>query len=144
MKPTNRTTLLAAAIIGPCLTLLGAASAPAADSKGPTAEQLMVEPLSSIPGKEVVMLTVEYLPGGASSPHRHDAEVFVYVLEGAMIMQVDGKPPVTVRKGQTFRESPNDIHQQSANASSTEPAKFLVFAVKDQGKPLTRPVDKQR
>jgi len=143
MKPIHRTTLLAAAVIGPCLTLLAAANAPAADTKAPTVQQLMVEPLSSVPGKEVIVLTVEYLPGGASSPHRHDAEVFVYVLEGAMIMQVDGKEPVTVRQGQTFRESPNDIHQQSANASSTEPAKFIVFMVKDQGKPATRPVDKK-
>jgi quercetin dioxygenase-like cupin family protein len=58
-----------------------------------------------------------------------------------MVMQVDGQEPVTVRKGQTFRESPNDIHRQSANASKTEPAKFLVFMVKDQGKPATRPLD---
>jgi quercetin dioxygenase-like cupin family protein len=67
--------------------------------------------------------------------------VFVYVLEGAMVMQVDGKEPVTVRKGQTFKESPTDIHRQSANASKTEPAKFVVFMVKDQGKPATRPLE---
>ena len=67
--------------------------------------------------------------------------MFVYVLEGAVVMQVDGKEPVTVRKGETFRENPKDIHRQSMNASKTEPAKFVVFVVKDQGKPVTRPLD---
>ena len=121
---------------------LSAATSLAADSKNAAVVQpLLTEPLSSVPGKEVVVLTVEYLPGGASAAHRHDAEVFVYVLEGAMVMQVDGKEPVTVRKGQTFKESPTDIHRQSANASKTEPAKFVVFMVKDQGKPATRPLE---
>lgn len=113
-----------------------------ADSKSAAVVQpLMTEPLTGIPGKEVTVLTVEYLPGGASLPHRHDADVFVYVLEGALVMQVDGKEPVTLRKGETFRERPTDIHRQSANASKTEPAKFVVFMVKDQGKPATRPLD---
>jgi quercetin dioxygenase-like cupin family protein len=86
------------------------------------------------------MLTVEYPPGGASKAHRHDADVFVYVLEGSVIMQVDGQQPVTLTSGQTFHESPTDIHRTSANASKTAPAKFLVFIVKDKGKPVTTPV----
>ena len=140
MKHT-RTTLLATASVGIAMALSGATS-PAADSKNTAVVQpLLTEPLTGIPGKEVTVLTVEYLPGGASLPHRHDADVFVYVLEGAVVMQVDGKEPVTVRKGQTFRERPQDIHRQSANASKTEPARFVVFVVKDQGKPVTRPVE---
>lgn len=124
-----------------CSSLLGATSQ-AADSKNAALVQpLLTEPLSSVPGKEVTVLTVEYLPGGASLPHRHDADVFVYVLEGAVTMQVDGKEPITVRKGQTFRESPHDIHRQSTNASNTEPARFVVFMIKDIGKPATRPVE---
>ena len=76
----------------------------AADARNSTiVQQLMTEPLSGVAGKEVTVLTVEYLPGGASMPHRHDADVFVYVLEGAVVMQVDGIEPVTVRKGETFR-----------------------------------------
>lgn len=123
------------------MALLGT-STQAADSKNQAVvKPLLTEPLSGVPGKEVTVLTVEYLPGGASMPHRHDADVFVYVLEGAVVMQVDGKEPVTVRKGETFRESPKDIHRQSANASKTEPARFIVFVVKDQGKPVTRPLD---
>jgi quercetin dioxygenase-like cupin family protein len=93
-----------------------------------------------VPGKELLMLTVEYLPGGASLPHRHDAQVFVYVLEGQIKMQVSGGPVVTLGPGQTFYESPTDVHAVSANASKTKPAKFLVFIVKDKGAPVTREV----
>ncbi|MBM0108539.1 cupin domain-containing protein [Steroidobacter sp. S1-65] len=121
--------------------LLSAVSQAAEPKSTAVVQALMTEPLTDIPGKEVTVLTVEYLPGGASLAHRHDADVFVYVLEGAVIMQVDGKDPVTVRKGETFRERPTDIHRQSANASATEPAKFVVFMVKDQGKPATRPLE---
>jgi len=137
MKRHTVTTLFGTAL----LLFANHASFAADDKNAGKVQQLMVEPLSGIPGKEVTVLTVEYLPGGASLPHRHDADVFVYVLEGALIMQVDGKEPVTVRQGQTFRESPTDIHRQSANASKTAAAKFLVFMVKDQGKPATRPLD---
>jgi quercetin dioxygenase-like cupin family protein len=123
------------------LALSGAAGHAADSQTQAVVKPLMTEPLGGIPGKEVTVLTVEYLPGGASLPHRHDADVFVYVLEGAVVMQVDGKQPVTVRKGETFRERPTDIHRESRNASKTEPAKFVVFMVKDQGKPATRPVE---
>jgi quercetin dioxygenase-like cupin family protein len=106
-----------------------------------TVQPLSTQDLADIPGKEVVMLTVTYLPGGASLPHRHDADVFVYVLEGSVVMQVDGQPAVTLGPGQTFHESPTDIHRQSANASATKPAKFVVFMIKDKNKPATRPTD---
>ena len=126
-----------------CAATLGAlvsGSALAADANDAVVKPLLQQDLAGIPGKEVVMITVEYLPGGASMPHRHDAEVFVYVLEGSLLMQVDGKPPVTLGPGQTFHESPADVHRQSANASKTAPAKFVVFILKDKGKPVTTPV----
>ena len=111
------------------------------DKNSGTVQLLLTQDLPDIPGKEVVVLTVTYLPGGASLPHRHDADVFVYVLEGSVVMQVDGQPAVTVGPGQTFHESPADIHRQSANASATQPAKFVVFMIKDKNKPATLPVD---
>jgi quercetin dioxygenase-like cupin family protein len=101
--------------------------------------QLMLKDLVGISGKEALMSTVTYPPGGASPPHRHDAQVFVYVLEGELIMQVQGGPKVTLRPGDTFYESPTDVHAVSANASQTAPAKFLVFILKDKGVPATRP-----
>jgi quercetin dioxygenase-like cupin family protein len=99
---------------------------------------LMSQELLSGPDKEVVMLTVTYPAAGSSLPHRHDAQVFVYVLEGELTMQVRGSPPVTLRPGQTFYEAPADIHVVSANASQTVPAKILVVMIKDKGKPDTR------
>ena len=96
--------------------------------------------LIGIPDKEGVMLTVGLAPGEASPVHRHNANVFVYVLEGTIVMQVKGAPPVTLSPGQTFYEAPDDIHVVGRNASNTMPAKFLVFFVKDKGKPAVVPV----
>lgn len=103
-------------------------------------QQLIDKDVVGVPGKELLMLTVEYLPGGASLPHRHDAQVFVYVLQGELTMQVAGSPAVTLKPGQTFCENPDDVHLVSANASKTAPAKILVFMVKDKSAPASRNV----
>ncbi|MEO8062290.1 MAG: cupin domain-containing protein [Pseudomonadota bacterium] len=110
-----------------------------AEAPPPTkAAPLMQQPLTGIPGKEGLMLEVKIPPGGASPAHRHDADVFVYVLEGAVIMQVAGGEAKTLSAGQTFYENPADIHVRSENASQTETARLLVFFVKDTGAPPTR------
>jgi quercetin dioxygenase-like cupin family protein len=101
---------------------------------------LITKDLTGIAGKEVRMLTVEYAPGASSAAHRHNAYTFVYVLEGSVVMQVNGGDEVTLGPGQTFYESPEDIHTVSRNASSTKPAKFLVFFVKEKGAPASVPV----
>jgi quercetin dioxygenase-like cupin family protein len=106
--------------------------------------ELLQRDLASSPTQEVLMLTVTYRPGGASLPHRHDAQVFVYVLEGEMTMQTDGHAAVTLRPGQTFYEGPDDIHRVSANASKTAAAKILVFMIKDKSKPVSRAVTEER
>jgi len=101
---------------------------------------LTTKDLSGLPGKEAVMLTVEYPPGASSTRHRHNANTFVYVLEGSIVMQVEGGKEVTLGPGQTFYESPDDVHVVSKNASNSQPAKFLVFFVKDKGAPSLVPV----
>jgi quercetin dioxygenase-like cupin family protein len=101
---------------------------------------LMTKELAGLAGKEVTMLTVEYPPGASSSKHRHNANTFVYVLEGSIVMQVEGGKETTLGPGQTFYESPDDIHVVSKNASNSQPAKFLVFFVKDKGAPASAPV----
>jgi quercetin dioxygenase-like cupin family protein len=100
---------------------------------------LMAKELMGIPGKESLMLTVEYAPGASDPVHRHNAHVFVYVLEGRIVMQVEGGDEVTLGVGDTFYESPDDVHVKGQNASTTEPAKFLVFFVKDVGAPVLVP-----
>ena len=123
--------------------LAGALASMGGDAATPapaTVSTLMQRELSDMPGKEALMLTVEYPPGGASLPHRHDADVFVYVLEGEVTMQVAGQPPVTLGPGGSFFEGPADVHVQSANASARAPAKLLVVMIKQQGAPVSRPV----
>lgn len=101
---------------------------------------LMSKALAQFPGKEAVMITVEYPPGAVDPVHRHNASAFVYVLEGSVVMQVKGGKEVTLTPGQTFYEGPNDIHTVGRNASQTQPAKFLVLLLKDKGAPLLVPV----
>ena len=102
---------------------------------------LMSKDLANIPGKEAMMITVEYPPGSTDPIHRHNAHAFVYVLEGSIIMQVRGGKEVTLTPGQTFYEGPDDIHVVGRNASKTEPAKFVVFFVKDKGAPVLVPAN---
>lgn len=100
---------------------------------------LLAKDLIGLAGKQGMMLTVEYEPGASSTKHRHDAHVFVYVLEGSVIMQVEGGKAITLGPGETFYESPKDVHSVSKNASATKSAKFLVFIVKDKEKPPVLP-----
>jgi len=101
---------------------------------------LMAKPLADIQGKEVQILTVEYPPGGHDPVHRHNAHGFIYVLEGSIVMGVNGGESVTLTAGQTFYEGPKDIHTVGHNASKTMPAKFLVFLLKDKDAPILIPV----
>ena len=110
----------------------------AAAAQNAKVTQLMTKDLA--PGQEGSMVTVEYAPGASSAPHRHNAHTFVYVLEGSIVMQVQGGKEVTLVPGQTFYESPQDVHTVSKNASATQPAKFLVFFVKEKGAPASVPV----
>jgi len=106
----------------------------------PKVTPVMTKELTDIPGKEVLMVTVEYAPGGADSVHRHNADAFVYVLEGSVVEQVKGGKPVTLTAGQTFYEGPEDIHTVGRNASNTRPAKILAILVKNKGAPVLVPV----
>jgi len=114
---------------------------PARTAPGPTVTTLMTQKLQNEPGKEVLMLTVEYPPGGADPVHRHNAEAFVYVLEGSIVMGVKGGQPVTLGVGQTFHEGPDDVHTIGRNASDSKPAKFVVFLLKDIGQPALVPAE---
>ena len=100
---------------------------------------LMSKSLTEFPGKEAVMFTVEYPPGSVDPIHRHNAQAFVYVLEGSIVMQVKGGKEVTLTPGQTFYEGPEDIHVVGRNASKTKPAKFLVVLIKNKGAPVLVP-----
>jgi quercetin dioxygenase-like cupin family protein len=130
-------------IIGMALVLalgsLPISSVRAADSAAVT--PLMLKELTDIPGKEMLMITVDYPPGAVDPVHRHDAHAFIYVLQGSIVMQVRGGKEVTLGPGQSFYEGPNDVHTVGRNASTTEPAKFIVVLLKRKGVDVVLPAE---
>lgn len=124
-----------------CALLLGLLAAPHAHA-APHAQvkQVALRDLPDLLGKEGLMLEVVYPPGSMDEVHRHDAHAFVYVLEGSIVMQLKGDKPVTLHAGESFYEGPNDVHVVGRNASATQPAKFVVFLVKNKGAPVLTPV----
>jgi quercetin dioxygenase-like cupin family protein len=122
------------------LPLCGVACAPTGTNEPAISVSTeMSVPLTDIPGKEGTMIVVEYGPGAADPVHRHNAHGFLYVLEGSVVMQVKGGKEVTLTRGQSFYEGPQDVHVVGRNASNTESARFVVFLVKDKGTPILIP-----
>ncbi|HMG51674.1 MAG TPA: cupin domain-containing protein [Inquilinus sp.] len=115
------------------------AVAAAADARGQTITPLAEQKLASIPGKTLTALPVDYTPGGSTPAHHHaaSATLFAYVVSGAIRSQVNGGPTEVFHAGQFWIEQPNSAHGVSENASTTEPAKLVVFAVGDDGATLT-------
>ncbi|HEY7896764.1 MAG TPA: cupin domain-containing protein [Gemmatimonadaceae bacterium] len=131
-----RTSTISLAAVLAALCLVGIPSS----AQEPKVTPVMSKTLTDIPGKQLLVLTVEYVPGGADMPHRHNADAFVYVLEGSVVEQVKGGKPDTLTAGQTFYERPEDIHIVGKNASATQPAKLLAVLVKKTGAPPVVPV----
>ena len=129
--------------IGATLVLAGSVQlpAPAHAAPQPIVVPIMQKDVADVPGREMLMLSVEYPPGAVETIHRHDAYAFVYVLEGSVIEQVRGGKEVTLTPGQTFYEGPNDVHTVGRNASTTKPAKFLVVMLKKKGADAVLPAE---
>jgi quercetin dioxygenase-like cupin family protein len=127
----NRTVLFLALTFGSALAF------DSANAQAGKATRLMTKDLADVSGKEGMVETVDFAPGEVSQPHRHNADLFVYVLEGSIVTQVKGGSPQTLHAGAVFYESPTDVHIVSRNASETQPAKLLVFYVKKKGAPPT-------
>lgn len=132
--------LLFLSLLFPLLLFLLLASS--ADTHVAKETPLMTRALPDVPGKEGLVETVVIAPGEVIPAHRHNADVFGYVLEGSIITQVQGGKPQTVHAGEVFYESPTDVHIASRNASTTQPATLLVFFVKKTGAPPTVAVPK--
>ena len=118
------------------VAFLATAALPTQEAK---VTELFSKDLKEYPGKEGLMIAVEYPPGAVDPVHRHNAHAFVYVLEGSIVMQVRGGKETTLTPGQTFYEGPDDVHTVGRNASQTKPAKFIVFLLKDKGAPVLGP-----
>ena len=125
--------------LGLMLVCVMAVSAASVENKEAKVTTLFSKDLQEAPGKEGMMITVEYPPGSVDPVHRHNAHGFIYVLEGSVVMQVKGGKEVTLTPGQTYYEGPEDVHVVGRNASQTKPAKMVVFFVKDKGAPILIP-----
>lgn len=121
-------------------TLLLAISA-VASAEGAAVRALFQTDVADVTNQEIAILEVTYPPGNKSSSHRHNAHTVVYVLEGTVMMAVEGGETKTLGPGEVFYESPADIHSVSMNASETEPARILVFFLKEKGTASTEPAD---
>ena len=139
-KPMLVLAFLVASILVPTSALM-AQKAATPSSAHETITPLITKDLAGFRGEQALMYTVDFPPGFSSPAHRHNAQVFVYVLQGSVVMQVRGKEELTLEPGQSFYEDPNDIHVVSRNGSSTKPAKFLVFLINKKGTPLVIPAN---
>ena len=127
-------------VLAPLVSSLLMAVQPAVAAPQAKVTPLTTEPLPEYPGKEVQMIVVDYPPGSVDPVHRHDAHAFVYVLDGSIVMGLNAGKEVTLHAGDTFHEGPDDVHTVGRNASSTKPAKFVVFLIKNKGAPVLTPV----
>src|SRR5438132_7010248 len=100
-------------------------------------KDLVVKELPDLAGREALVRANVYPPGTSNPPHRHNAHVFLHVLEGQLIVQLKGGQPVTLNPGDTYYEAPDDIHMVSRNPSDKVPARALIFMVKKVGVPST-------
>jgi quercetin dioxygenase-like cupin family protein len=139
--PALALALYAAGVAG-CRQVPAQQAPRAASAQGAQAKVVVTQSIPSMDGARlgVRLVEVTYPPGGSSTPHRHPCAVIGYIISGAMRMQVQGQREATYAAGATFYEAPNDIHAVSANASDTEPAKFLAYFLCDRETPLTIPV----
>jgi len=122
------------AIICSLITLALAGAAPRQPAPPSQSRVALSRTLAPMDGREIRVRVVEvtYPPGGANASHTHPCPVVGYVLEGSLRMQVNDGAETIFKKGDTFYESPGDVHRVSANASATEPARFLAYFTCDR------------
>jgi quercetin dioxygenase-like cupin family protein len=132
----------AAAAISAIATWQGAklVTSSAAQPAPAAVQQILDQPLSDLPGREVRMSLLDRAPGAASPPHRHPGHhTFGYVIEGTYEFAVDRQPPRLLKAGDTFYEPPGAVHSTSRNPSTDQRLKILVFMVAEQKNPSTIP-----
>ena len=125
------------------VSLLFAASAPPSvePQEAFKAKELLQMDLQAYAGGDPVLSAGEITiaPGASGSRHRHPGPTFVYVLEGAVKIELEGAPAKVYRAGETFYEDPHQLHISTKNGSKAEPARILVYHLSHKGEPLTLP-----
>ncbi len=102
---------------------------------------LLKTDVAGVEGKEAVIVVAEIAPWATTGKHLHVGQEFAYILEGALLLTVDGKPAVTFKPGKAFQQLPQQVHE-GQNASTTAPVKILAFYLAEKGQPLTTAVPK--
>ena len=101
--------------------------------QGITRKDLMRHDLSA-PGREVIQVLVEFAAGATASRHSHPGEELVYVVEGSLEYQLDGKPAVTIKAGEVLFIPAGEIHAVK-NVGAGKGAELATYIV-EKGKPL--------
>jgi len=104
-----------------------------------TRTTLQQKDIEGAPGKEVIMYVADIVPGGEAGRHFHPGPEVAYILEGSFVLEPEGKPPVMLKKGDSFHNPAKGVHN-AKNGSKTEPAKVLVVLIGEKGAPLSTPV----
>lgn len=103
--------------------------------------ELMRVDVTGVEGKEVVIYVADVAPGVVGGTHIHFGDEFVYVLDGVLLIDVEGQQePITLQRGEAAH-APRDVVHAARNGSDSEPVKVLVHIVMDKGMPLAEAVD---
>ena len=119
------------------LTFVALAAGALAQQTGFKRTVLQQEKLS-VPGREALTAIAEFQPGGTVGAHTHPGEEIGYILEGSIVLEQAGKPPVTLKAGQTFFIPNGQVHNATNKGTST--ARVLANYVVESGKPVATPV----
>jgi quercetin dioxygenase-like cupin family protein len=139
MNSRHRLSIIGAIGVAAIAALGGYTVGASAQGHGEKLTQIFTQRLANVPGKSLTAFTVDYAPGGVGAAHRHSAqaEIFAYVVSGAIRSKVNDGPETVYQAGQFWYEPPGATHSISANASATEPARLLAVFVADDGATLT-------
>ena len=133
----NCKTLLAATVAGAALLAALGAQSLLAQQPGFSRTLLQKGDISA-PGREAVQVRAEFEPGVAAGKHTHPGEELGYILEGTLVIEMEGKPPVTLNAGEFFFVPAGTVHD-GKNVGSGK-AKVLATYVVEKGKPIATPV----
>ena len=104
-----------------------------------TRTTLQQKDIEGVPGREVIMYVADVMPGGVAGRHFHPGPEVAYVVEGSLVLEPEGQPAVTLKKGDSFHNPAKVVHN-AKNGSATQPAKVLVVLIGEKGAPLSTPV----
>jgi quercetin dioxygenase-like cupin family protein len=139
MKGTARILALVVAVVSGIVLGLVGTQALDAQQAPVTRTMLQQKNIEGIDGREFIMYMAEIIPGGVATKHFHPGPELAYVLQGTLILEPEGQPPMTLKAGESLHNPSKAVHS-ARNGSTTEPVKILVVLIGEKGQPLATPV----